>query len=417
MKLDPKDILQLLGVKAVMLPIRMGTKAPTRKGWSSLKFEQTQSPGYQTNLRNAGAIGVLLGKASENLCSIDFDDDEALAEFLTINPDLAQSLRTKGKRGANIWLKVTDEYPRTFKFKRNGEPAGEWRADGGQTIISGLHKDGGEYSTVVKSPPISVSYSKINWGRMINNSGCHINDINDKNHLNLKNHEKTQTTEITQTPKITQKKEGGRGSVPPIYERIKSCERSREELAKNPTLHKLYREFIANKFTAKQGRRNDQLVAMTTFLYRATSEKIATELVMFFYDLNQDIFIDSRNTHENEMRSHLEATRRTWLASLNPEEAMHYEQLCQISPSHVAAFRVCRELAREDGRFYLSCAHLADRIGTDRKVAYRIFRHFVEMYILAVVEKGTQHRLIEKNGEKITEKGKATVYDWLLIDF
>ena len=402
MKLKPESILELLRTEAVLLPIRKGTKAPTSKGWSVITFGETQTPRYQAALERADAIGVLLGSESGHLCSIDFDEDEALAEFLALNPALEPSLRTTGKRGANIWLKLRDAYPSTFKMRRNGNPAGEWRADRSQTIITGRHPEGGEYKVTVNAPPMLVAFKEINWGEIRGSGECHIDGIN-----SLDNRE-------TQILQISQKKVVRGERALPLSERIKGTERAHTELRGQPRLAKLYRRYIARKFTAQQGERNSQLVAMTTFLFRATSEETTAALVMFFYDLNQDIFNDSREIHEIEMRSHLNATHRTWLESLCEEERRLYCELAGISHNHKTAFRVCRELADIEGLFFLSCAQLGERIGIDRQTAHRIFRQFAGLGIIEVVKKGTQHRTIEQDGEKIMNHGTATVYRWLL---
>ena len=155
---------------------------------------------------------------------------------------------------------------------------------------------------------------------------------------------------------------------------------------------------------------------MTTFIFRATSEETTVALVMFYYDLNQDVFNDTRETHENEMRSHLEATRQTWLDSLNTAERNRYADLAEVSQHHTNAFRVCRELADNDndGRFFLSFAEMEARIGIDRQIASRILRQFAGHEIIQVIEKGTQNKAIEKDGAKIVVRGKATSYRWLL---
>ena len=162
--MNPNEILSLLGVPAVLLPIRKGTKAPTRSKWQKLTFASTQTPAYQRSLSNAFAIGVSLGEASQNLCSIDFDDDSALETFLALNPLLKSTLRTRGQRGANLWIIIEGPLPRSQMMK-NGESSaiGEWRANGCHTIITGRHKDGGNYETLVKAPPQTLGFLNISW--------------------------------------------------------------------------------------------------------------------------------------------------------------------------------------------------------------------------------------------------------------
>jgi hypothetical protein len=72
---------------------------------------------------NGSNVGVLLGKASEGLCSIDCDSEAALESFLESNPQLRESLISRGQRGGNVWVRVVGEYPRSAKVKGFGELA------------------------------------------------------------------------------------------------------------------------------------------------------------------------------------------------------------------------------------------------------------------------------------------------------
>ena len=54
------------------------------------------APGYLANLNHGHNIGVLLGQASNGLCTIDCDDDAALEAFLRCNPQLRDSLISRG---------------------------------------------------------------------------------------------------------------------------------------------------------------------------------------------------------------------------------------------------------------------------------------------------------------------------------
>ncbi|MDB4565824.1 hypothetical protein N9Z99_04870, partial [Akkermansiaceae bacterium] len=96
MKKDPQAILQALGCEAVLLPIREGSKATCIQGWPEKVFADTQRPEYQSHLKLSTAIAVSLGAPSGGICSIDFDDEQALDDFLNINPRLCSSLQTRG---------------------------------------------------------------------------------------------------------------------------------------------------------------------------------------------------------------------------------------------------------------------------------------------------------------------------------
>lgn len=164
MKKDPQSILQVLGREAVLLPIREGTKATMVKGWPEKTFEDTQTSSYQNLLEGASAIAVSLGVPSGGLCSIDFDCEEAMRLFLRVNPFLEETLRTKGRRGANLWVTITGNIPPLAHFKdSNGNSLGEWRSDRSYTIISGKHPTGIEYQTIIAAKPLEIPFEEIKW--------------------------------------------------------------------------------------------------------------------------------------------------------------------------------------------------------------------------------------------------------------
>jgi hypothetical protein len=123
---------------------------------------------HRAKLDKANNIGVALGKVSNGLVTIDFDEDSYVDAFLDVNPGLRNSLRTRGSRGCNIWVRCSNAYPRPQKLKASsGGEIGEWRANGHQTIISGIHPEGMPYQFVVESPVITVSCETIVWPRSI----------------------------------------------------------------------------------------------------------------------------------------------------------------------------------------------------------------------------------------------------------
>src|SRR5262249_43097015 len=154
-------IRELVG-PAVLLLWPLGTKASPRK-WKHLRLAD-MSDDYLAKLETNCNIGVALGKVSGGLVTIDFDQDEPADYFLKANPLLANTLRTRARRGCNIWIRCTDDFPVSCKLRNSaGQEIGEWRADGCQTIISGMHPDGMLYQFVVEKPVIAVRYDAIIW--------------------------------------------------------------------------------------------------------------------------------------------------------------------------------------------------------------------------------------------------------------
>ena len=153
----------LLGQDAVLLHVATGKKAPTSAGWQHTTVAEMENGDYLLTLQH-GNIGVLLGGASGGLCAIDIDDDDGIEPFLELNPAMRDTLRTKGSRGQQIWVRVAGEHPKlTSLSTTSGTPWGEWRADGGQSIIHGVHPTGLHYQFAVEVAPIEVRFEDIVW--------------------------------------------------------------------------------------------------------------------------------------------------------------------------------------------------------------------------------------------------------------
>lgn len=180
------ELYNLLGAQTVLLPVPEKKKGPLIKGWQHVTLEQTQSPEWQADLAKAN-VGVLLGSPSGGLCAIDIDEDDLIDEFFKLNPGLRQTLVTRGSRGVQIWIRCKpdpeaeargrDSFPKLYPLKFNdrykesgsmpGEKIplqfGEWRSDGGQSIVSGVHPSGKSYEFVIKEPVREVFFREIAW--------------------------------------------------------------------------------------------------------------------------------------------------------------------------------------------------------------------------------------------------------------
>jgi hypothetical protein len=119
---------------------------------------------HRKRLETAGNIGVALGKVSDGLISIDIDRDELVDPFISLNPCLTDTLRTRGARGCNFWLRMNGYYPGTHKLTdTEGQQVGEFRSDGSQTIIAGTHPNGSTYTFQVEKPAITIRYGDITF--------------------------------------------------------------------------------------------------------------------------------------------------------------------------------------------------------------------------------------------------------------
>jgi hypothetical protein len=149
----------------------IGKKRPIEKGWQRTTFEDTQRPEYEKELyqvfERGGNLGVLLG---HGLCTIDVDDDKFVDGFLALNPQLTNTLRSRGARGCQLWLHIIGPYPqRVYLLKfSNGTEFGEFRAGRGQTVIAGVHPNSTpdnpvRYVRLVAGPAIQIAFKDIQW--------------------------------------------------------------------------------------------------------------------------------------------------------------------------------------------------------------------------------------------------------------
>ena len=185
-----KQIRRLVGEDVLLIPCAYMTKQPIGT-WKDKTVADMNNPEHLSRLYKAGNIAVVLGKVSNGLVSIDFDDDSALSGFKRANPKIWNTLTTKGKRGANLWYRIIGNFPSLFKMK--GEGTGEFRSDGAYTLIHGTHPDGVDYKIINEAPVMSVRFEDIV-----------LPDVSDTEYTEL-----TENTELTE---LTESNRRGRGS-------------------------------------------------------------------------------------------------------------------------------------------------------------------------------------------------------------
>jgi hypothetical protein len=160
-------IPELVGPRAVLLPIPKGQKGPRLAGWQKLTLESSQTPEHQALLVAAGNIGILLGPVSGNLVDIDLDSAEAVELFTKFNHELvSHTLQTLGSRGRHFFFRIKGDYPQKIvRLEQPGEEhIGEWRGGGGaQTVIAGTHPSGVLYQIVNAVPVDEIEFGAIQW--------------------------------------------------------------------------------------------------------------------------------------------------------------------------------------------------------------------------------------------------------------
>jgi Bifunctional DNA primase/polymerase, N-terminal len=150
-----RSILGVLGAETVLIRVKPNSKEPTELSWPNITLDRMSDPKYLRELER-GNIGVLLGKASAHLVTIDLDRDEDVEPFLNANPRLRDTTRTKRLRGCNLWLRMGGDYPGYKSFSN-----GEWRSDGKHyTVIYG-RAEGVAYRFIKEVPPILIRFEEI----------------------------------------------------------------------------------------------------------------------------------------------------------------------------------------------------------------------------------------------------------------
>jgi hypothetical protein len=178
---DVYDVLgRERGKHPILLHINAGEKGPRWSGWSKITYEETLVANYQAQLRAKANTGVLLG-VTDDLGTIDCDTDTLLSEFLRLDPQLENTLRTRGAAGAQLWAYFTGNRPHAVQALRVHKDSplavgareapdadgyvsvGEFRAEGGQSVIRGIHPDSFNYTWPKIAAPITIAFDSIIW--------------------------------------------------------------------------------------------------------------------------------------------------------------------------------------------------------------------------------------------------------------
>lgn len=157
------ELRSLLGNPVVFIPWPRGVKATKRK-WGHLRADD-MTANYLAKLHH-GNIGVALGSVSGGLCAIDIDNDDFVSIFEQANPWTATTLQTHGSRGRVFWVRFTGNYPQKSKYLKTstGVDVGEFRSNGNQSIVWGIHPDTKEpYQRIRNSPVAQIDFAEICW--------------------------------------------------------------------------------------------------------------------------------------------------------------------------------------------------------------------------------------------------------------
>ena len=420
-----QEIAESLG--AVVIPVSR-CKKPLYRFWRRLNHagcltkEMLELYSEETN------IAIVQGSPSSGLISIDFDEPEALEEFLTLNSGLRNTLTTSAARGANLWFKMQGDYPKLTRLKRGRSIWAEWRSTGGFTVIHGTHKKGMPYTSNEKTPlkinilDIVLPEDVIFKASKGSDSSEHLNatpastplhtalctsaplhnieSSKDKSVKQISNRKRKETI-ITDQSKLI--------SPALILGQIKNREETLEALNKeNPTLHKLYLKFIERNFTAMPHQRNAFLNEAIPFLYRAVTPNLIKPLIEVFYIVHRPIFRDPLSQHMKEAEALLEGVSETYFDSLPQDEQ---KLILALTEREQWAYRILRDLAMRvsdespERIFFMSADEMGMRLGISSIQGHRILKgKLTKLGIIEVIENGVRR----SRGQR----GIATTYRW-----
>jgi len=162
-------LFDLFDQEVALVAIRPKLKAPVLPSHQKMTIEAVREPDCILTLGDEGrGTAVLLGSASNGLCSLDFDDPAFDEEFLACNPRFADTLTTSAKRGCNRWFVAEGPIPPSFDIRNpDGGNIIEVRSDKRLTIVTGTHPSGVPYRVTNPSKPIRIRWDEIqfpaNW--------------------------------------------------------------------------------------------------------------------------------------------------------------------------------------------------------------------------------------------------------------
>lgn len=422
MKQSPFSKAQaLLGRGVLFIPIARGSKKPPRDfKWGHLTAAEMKEAEHIRQLQEAAAVAAVLGPVSDNHVAIDFDTDQAEKNFFVLNPALQSTLRTHGKRGCVIWLRMKGDYPACrMKFTDATKQAlGEWRAGGNcYSIIAGVHKDGGSYTVLVDAPPAVCTFADIHWPAHWQNTPTF---------ADIEQETEKPKSKGTHAMQSSIQKNGddlygvlhdslhGDSAWPSAWHSPKGrVYQLTEGTNTDSPLETLYKRFIQKHWIPAPSQRNTFIVESIPFLYQAVAEPAVMPLVMRYHKLNAHLFNDTEKDHQHQASAHLEAVKGRYLKSLNETELAKYS--CLRTERERAGFRICRALSLcksdkidcEGSQFVLSCPDLGCRILAECKAAHRLLSKLERFGIVRLVRKGLQRR-------PGTKQTPGTVWDYCL---
>ena len=363
------DLRRVRGVLGEVVLLPLGKKKGCYlKDWTKLTVKSSSR--HNSHLLKSLMVGVLLGRASGDLITIDCDNDEFMDSLVSANPWLRGTFFSKAKRAGNFWLRMEGDYPdREVNLKVGGEQVGEWRANGCQTAVIGEHPSGCAYINNANEPMV-VPFSRIIWPDMLE---CPPSIKDSSVKVTQPSPNGDTGWEVSSTPyPITSY------NLPITPYPLHNTSKLNEDDRYN-SITKLHEIFVAEKFpTPRPSRRNARLTEIMPYLHKNASQDVGMQIVAHDYNLYSSIFNDPQQSHMREAMCLWEGAEAEYPGELCQDGREIYD-LCKGRQKD--AFRVCRSLALftesqscKKPKFFLSADHFSKRVGCRSMQGWRFLR-------------------------------------------
>lgn len=156
---------------ALLLPCYFASKR-TRVRWAEGAWSAKLVHEYGLERLDKGNIAALLGPASDELASIDWDTDRFDTQFRARNRWAVACMRSWASRPpGNYWFRVRDlpaDLARVFKLRHGKEQVGELRLGSCITLLSGYHPSGARYQIANLGQIPEITLHQIVWPDGVN---------------------------------------------------------------------------------------------------------------------------------------------------------------------------------------------------------------------------------------------------------
>ena len=161
----PGQLYDILGRSVALIPASEVQATAMVFAVPPISLKATKTAANQQDLIS-NSIAVVLGKESQGLCAILFQDTEILKRFVNSNQVLHTTLQTSGPKGWIYWVRILGVYPPTRM-----ESGVNWLSDGVAVVLHSRNTAAAATYKIAHSvKPIAINFSQLHWPEGIEQS-------------------------------------------------------------------------------------------------------------------------------------------------------------------------------------------------------------------------------------------------------